>query len=105
MTHPKPIGPGLYGVKIYLNALSFALPYNGLFCGVLQKFAEFASQARPFLFRSAYLIQYAIGADAEIERVWLARLTCLSDKSKKAQVGKISALKTMFKMVQKTLKQ
>ena len=71
---------------------------------MLQKFAEFASQARPFLFRSAYLLQYAIGAAAEIERVWLARLTCLSDKSKKAQVGKISALKTMFKMVQKTHK-
>ena len=57
---------------------------------------------RPFLFRNAYLLQYVIGAAAEIERVWLARLTCLSDKSKRAQVGKISALKTMFKMVQKT---
>ena len=38
-------------------------------------------------------------------RVWLARLTCLSDKSKRSQVVKISALKTMSKMVQKTLKQ
>ena len=88
MTHPNPIGPGLYGVKIYLNALSFALPYNGLFCGVLQKFAEFASQARPFLFLSDYLLQYAIGAAAEIERVRLVRLTCLSDKSKRHKLAR-----------------
>ena len=53
----------------------------------MQKFAEFASQARPFLFRSAYLPQYAIGAAPEIERVWLVRLTCLSDKSNKIHIS------------------
>ena len=32
---------------------------------------------------SCTCIRYAIGAVAETERVWLARLTCISDKSEK----------------------
>ena len=31
------------------------------------------------------VVRYATGAAAEMERVWLARLTCLSDESKKSQ--------------------
>ena len=69
------------------------------------------SQARPSLFCSADHFHYqypicAISAAAETERVWLARLTCLSDKFlKKSHVCRLSVLKTMSEKVQKTPKQ
>ena len=65
------VGTGLHLLCLWLQTVGLVSPARA-FCAAVP-------------IASSTHIQYAIGTSVEAERVWLARLTCLSEKSKTLQ--------------------